>query len=47
MTLTIEKARSTDRQTVIALLKQEKLLTEDLPDDLPYFLIAKAGLWVG
>lgn len=41
MTLSIENVRPEDRETVIALLQQAELLTDDLPPELPGFVIAK------
>ena len=41
MVLHIENARVTDKQAIISLLQQAHLLTDDLPVDLPDFVIAK------
>lgn len=41
MALHIENARPDERETVVALLAQGDLLTEDLPAGLPDFVIAK------
>lgn len=41
MTLSIESAQPADKQIVVAMLEQAQLLTEDLPDDLSCFLIAR------
>lgn len=41
MALHIENARPDEKETVVTLLKQGDLLTEDLPVGLPQFLIAK------
>ncbi|MFD1144561.1 arsenic resistance N-acetyltransferase ArsN2 [Larkinella insperata] len=41
MALQIEPPRPDDAQTVIALLEQGQLLTEDLPAGLPDFVIAR------
>lgn len=48
MSVQLENARSTDRDTIIALLQQGQLLTDDLPADLADFVIAKeAGNAIG
>lgn len=41
MALQIESTRPDDEKTVIALLEQGQLLTEDLPAGLPDFIIAR------
>ncbi|GAB4000883.1 hypothetical protein GCM10028807_55260 [Spirosoma daeguense] len=41
MALHIENARPDEKETVVALLEQGDLLTEDLPEGLPHFVIAK------
>ncbi|WP_225309585.1 arsenic resistance N-acetyltransferase ArsN2 [Larkinella humicola] len=41
MALSIENARPEDREAVMALLQQAELLTDDLPPELPGFVIAK------
>ncbi|MCF0051811.1 arsenic resistance N-acetyltransferase ArsN2 [Dyadobacter sp. LJ53] len=43
MTLQIDKARPEEKELVIRLLKEADLPTEDLPDSLPNFLLAKEG----
>ncbi|MCF0072829.1 arsenic resistance N-acetyltransferase ArsN2 [Dyadobacter sp. CY261] len=43
MTLQIENARPEEKELVISLLKEADLLTEDLPNGLPDFLLAKEG----
>lgn len=43
MTLQIDDARPEEKELVIRLLKEANLLTEDLPDSLPNFLLAKEG----
>ncbi|MCF0060447.1 arsenic resistance N-acetyltransferase ArsN2 [Dyadobacter chenwenxiniae] len=43
MTLQIDDARPEEKELVIRLLKEADLLTEDLPDSLPNFLLAKEG----
>lgn len=43
MTLQIDNARREDKELVVSLLKEAGLLTEDLPDGLPNFLLAKEG----
>lgn len=48
MTIQIENARPEEMGSVVSLLKEADLLTEDLPDGLPNFLLAKAdGALVG
>jgi amino-acid N-acetyltransferase len=48
MALSIENARPEDRGTVITLLQQTELLTDDLPPELPGFVIAiEQGTGVG
>ncbi|MGV3558597.1 arsenic resistance N-acetyltransferase ArsN2 [Larkinella arboricola] len=42
MDIAIENARPEDRETVVALLQQADLLTDDLPTDLADFVLAKA-----
>lgn len=41
MALYIENARPEDKAAVVSLLQQGNLLTDDLPTDLPDFVIAK------
>lgn len=41
MALSIESAQPHDKTAVVSLLEQVDLLTQDLPDDLPNFVIAK------
>ncbi|RCR65477.1 GNAT family N-acetyltransferase [Larkinella punicea] len=41
MALSIENARPEDREAVIVLLQQAELLTDDLPAELPGFLLVK------
>lgn len=43
MTLQIENARPEEKELVISLLEEADLLTEDLPEGLPTFLLAKEG----
>lgn len=48
MTIQIENARPEERESVVNLLKEADLLTEDLPDGLSKFLLAKQdGALVG
>ncbi|MCE6991445.1 arsenic resistance N-acetyltransferase ArsN2 [Dyadobacter sp. CY323] len=41
MTLQIENARPEEKELVMSLLKEADLLTEDLPEGLPNFLLTK------
>ena len=41
MAILIEPAQLTDKEAVISLLQQGQLLTDDLPNGLPDFIIAK------
>ncbi|WP_031526395.1 arsenic resistance N-acetyltransferase ArsN2 [Dyadobacter crusticola] len=43
MTLQIENAKPAEKESVVSLLKEVGLLTEDLPKGLPNFLLAKEG----
>jgi amino-acid N-acetyltransferase len=43
MTLQIENARPEEKDLVVSLLNKADLLTEDLPEGLPTFLLAKEG----
>lgn len=43
MTLQINDARPEEKELVISLLKEADLLTEDLPEGLSNFLLAKEG----
>ena len=43
MTLQIENARPEEKELLIRLLKEADLLTEDLPESLSNFLLAKEG----
>ncbi|MVM32391.1 GNAT family N-acetyltransferase [Spirosoma sp. HMF4905] len=48
MALHIENAHPADKAAVISLLQQGNLVTDDLPGDLPDFVIAKEqGTYVG
>jgi len=42
MTLQIDNATPVENELVVSFLKEADLLTEDLPDGLPNFLLAKA-----
>ncbi|AKD53863.1 arsenic resistance N-acetyltransferase ArsN2 [Spirosoma radiotolerans] len=41
MAIHIETAKPDEKETIVALLEQGDLLTEDLPAGLPHFVIAK------
>lgn len=41
MTLQIDNARQDEKELMVSLLKEADLLTEDLPEGLPNFLLAK------
>lgn len=48
MSIQIDNARPEDKEPVISLLKAAGLLTQDLPDSLPNFLLAEQdGVLVG